>query len=160
MLRYNTKLCLKSINTENQERLFQQAKSIASKCSNRKPDNVISSVLLRLQAREISGKLSNMYGKVESRVGSVASKSATSYYGTTVSKTFIEERPHSCQAHLSRISSFLIHLQIWWKEEPENFVFFDVTMIPIIGMKVLSSNILGPVSFRILKNNRLIIGSI
>ena len=66
-------MCLKSINTENQERLFQQAKSIASKCSNRKPDNVISSVLLRLQAREISGKLSNMYGKVESRVGSVAS---------------------------------------------------------------------------------------
>ena len=35
-----------------------------------------------------------------------------------------------------------------------------VTMIPIIGVKVLSSNILGPVSFRILKNNRLIIGSI
>ena len=153
-------MCLKSINTENQERLFQQAKSIASKCSNRKPDNVISSVLLRLQAREISGKLSNMYGKVESRVGSVASKSATSYYGTTVSKTFIEERPHSWQAHLSRISSFLIQEQIWWKEEPENVVFFDGDNDPNYRDE-------GPVlkHFRScviqdIENNRLIIGSI
>ena len=118
-------VCLKSVNTENQERLFQQAKSIASKCSNRKPDNVISAVILRLQARAISGKLSNIYEKVESRVGSVASKSATSYFGTTVSKTFIKERPQSWQAHLSRISSFIVHEQIWWKEEPDNFVFLD-----------------------------------
>ena len=46
-------------------------------------------------------------------------------YETTVPMTFIEERPHSWQAHLTRISSFLIHEQIWWKEEPENFVFCD-----------------------------------
>ncbi len=118
-------VCLKSVNTENQERLFPQAKSIASKCSNRKLDNVISAVILRLQARAISGKLSNIYEKVESRVGSVASKSATSYFGTTLSKTFIKERPQSWQAHLSRISSFIVHEQIWWKEEPENFIFLD-----------------------------------
>ena len=35
-----------------------------------------------------------------------------------------------------------------------------VTMIPIIGTKVLSPDMLGPVSFRIVKNSRLIIGSI
>ena len=71
------------------------------------------------------------------------------------------KRGHIAGKHISQeLARFLIHEQIWWKEEPENFVFFMVTMIPIIGMKVLSSNILGPVSFRILKNNRLIIGSI
>ncbi len=101
------------------------SKSIASKCSNRKPDNVISSVILRLQARQISGKLSNMYKKVENCGSSVASKSATSYFGTTVSKNFIEDRPHCWQEHLSRMSSFLVHEQIWWKADPEKFVFFD-----------------------------------
>ena len=41
-------VCLKSVNTENQERIFQQAKQIALKCTNRKPENVIPSVLIRL----------------------------------------------------------------------------------------------------------------
>ena len=36
-------VCLKSINTENQEQIFQQAKGIAKNCSSRKHDSVISS---------------------------------------------------------------------------------------------------------------------
>ncbi len=42
-------VCLTSINTENEERLFQQAKRIARLTTNRHPEHVIPSILLRLQ---------------------------------------------------------------------------------------------------------------
>ena len=70
-------VCLKSINTENQERIFQQAKQIALKCTNRKPDNVIPSVLIRLQAKEKTGKLSKIYQSAKSCVESVCFQSST-----------------------------------------------------------------------------------
>ncbi len=44
--------------------LFQSTSAPASKCLNRKHDNVISTMVLRLQATTISGKLSNIYEKV------------------------------------------------------------------------------------------------
>ena len=69
-------VCLKSVNTENEERIFQQAKQIALKCTNRKPENVIPSVLIRLQAKGITGKLSNIYQSAKTRVENVASKSS------------------------------------------------------------------------------------
>ena len=118
-------ICLKSINTENQERIFEQAKSIAHKCTNRKPDCIISQVSLRIQAREITGRLSDIFHKAESRVGKIASKAPFNYTGTVVSKAFIEQRSHSWQAHLSRISAYLINENVWWHETPDNYVFFD-----------------------------------
>ena len=74
-------MCLKSVNTENQQRMFQQAKSIASNCTNRKPENVIPSVLLRLQAKELTRKLSNTYQSAITRIENVASK-PQAYKGT------------------------------------------------------------------------------
>ena len=47
--------------TENQKRMFQQTKRIPTNCTNRKPENVIQSVLLRVQARLIGGKLSKIF---------------------------------------------------------------------------------------------------
>ena len=40
---------LRSINTENQERIFQQTKRIAAKCTNHKPENVIPSEYKHVQ---------------------------------------------------------------------------------------------------------------
>ena len=44
-------ICLRSVNTENQERIFQLAKQIAT---NRKPENIIPTIFLRLQAKGIT----------------------------------------------------------------------------------------------------------
>ena len=128
-------VCLKSVNTENQERIFQQAKQIALKCTNRKPENVIPSVLIRLQAKEITEKLSNIYHSAITRVENVSNK--TAFTGTVISKCFIESRSHSWQAHLSRISAYLVSKNVWWKATHNSLVFFD-------GDKDLECRVEGP----------------
>eukprot|EP00731_Ephydatia_muelleri_P037220 Em0421g1a len=42
-------VCLKSVNTENEERILGMASKIATTTSNRKPENVLPNILLRLQ---------------------------------------------------------------------------------------------------------------
>ena len=65
-------VCLKSVSAENQERLFGQARRIATATSNRQPENVISNVLLRLQAKQGSGHLTQSLSKSESQVTKAA----------------------------------------------------------------------------------------
>ena len=116
-------VCLRSVNTENQERLFQQAKQIASRCTNRKPDNVITEVLVRIQAKNISGSLSSVYKSAKSRVDTHASKSCP-FQRTKIGTEFVASRPHSWQAHLKRISRFLLKGKVWWDSTDDEF-FFD-----------------------------------
>ena len=61
-------VCQRSVNTENQERVFQQAKTIAKNTTNRKPENVIPSIMLRLQAKQINGNLSSTFAAAETKV--------------------------------------------------------------------------------------------
>ena len=117
-------VCLRSVNAENQERMFQQAKQVASACSNRKPENVIPNVLLRVQAKAVTGKLSNIFHSAKSRVETVASK-IVPFGGTRISDEFISARPHSYQAHLERISSFLVHENVWWERKNDGYLFYD-----------------------------------
>ena len=117
-------ICLRSVNTENQERIFQQAKQIAQRCTNRKPENIIPSVLIRIQAKGMTGVLSNVYQSANTRVESVACKTP-SFAGTQVTKSFILARSHSWQAHLKRISCFLFPSKVWWNTTPDGFLFND-----------------------------------
>ena len=109
---------LSSVNAENQEWLFQQAKPIAANCTNTKPENVLPTVLFRLKAKHITGKLSHIYHSAKSKVKNAASK-IPAFAGTAIDKSFINERSHSWQAHLRRISSFLIP-----SVTPTSYVFF------------------------------------
>ena len=52
-------LCLKSVNTENHERFFGQARRSATLTSNRTPENIIFKILLCLQAKWSAGNLLN-----------------------------------------------------------------------------------------------------
>ena len=45
-------MCAKSCNTENEERLFGQAKAIALNTTNRRLGNILPNILLRLQAKQ------------------------------------------------------------------------------------------------------------
>ena len=117
-------VCLKSVNTENQERIFQQAKHIAEETTNRRPENVIPSILIRLQAQAITGKLSGIYHSAKTRVEKVASNCRT-FNGTKVSKSFVDARLHSWQAHLKRISAYLVSKNVWWKATSEGYEFND-----------------------------------
>ena len=50
-------VCMHSTNAESQERLFSQAKHISQRATNRKPENVVPTILLSLQARQKSGEV-------------------------------------------------------------------------------------------------------
>ena len=118
-------LCARrSINAENQERLFGQARKAAEAISNRHPENIIFTVLLRIQAKKEVGKILHSMNEADSQV-SRAAANLTSFKGSKISKSFIEHRLHSWQAHLERISPFLLERGVWWREFNGIYYFMD-----------------------------------
>ena len=118
-------MCLRSVNAEHQERLFGQARHIASSTSNRKPNNVIPTILLRLQARRDLGQLLPTFQATESQV-QTASKAVPPFQCTKLPVSFIQKHTRSWQAHLVRISRYLLPGEgAWWKAEGENYIFTD-----------------------------------
>ena len=106
-------VCLRSTNSESQERLFSQAKHISMRATNRKPENVLPTILLSMQAKQ---KMDTPQRDQESMVSAVASK-VPKFKGTTIQKAFVASRLHSWQAHLQRISPFLQYGEgVWWKQ--------------------------------------------
>lgn len=123
-------LCLKSINTENHERFFGQARRSATLTSNRTPENIIFNILLRLQAKRSAGNLLNPIQNSDSQVRRAASN-LERFSGTVISKSFTSTRNHSWQAHLERISPFLVHGKgVWWLETADDYRFLDGTTDP------------------------------
>lgn len=66
--------CLRSLNTEKQERLFGQARSIAESCTNHHPDNVIPQIMLRMQAKQEQRSTLLSVRKGDTQVSHVAKK--------------------------------------------------------------------------------------
>ena len=100
--------------------VVSQAKQIATRCTNRRPDNVITEVLNRIQAKNISGNLSSVYKSAKSQVDAHGSKTCP-FQGTKICTEFIASRPHSWQAHLKRISRFLLKVKVWWDSTDDEF---------------------------------------
>ncbi len=117
-------ICLRSVNTENQERIFQQAKQIALNCTNRKPENIIPTIFLRLQAKCITGNLSSIYMSASTCVENVANKSKP-YKGMEISNSFNTPR-----SHLGRISNYLVSKEVRWKTTADGFSFHDADSDP------------------------------
>ncbi len=82
---------LSSVNTENQERLFSQARKSALATSNRHPENIISTLTLRLQAKTDLKTISSLVKVSESKVSKL-NKSIPQYSGTT-------KENHDTQVH-------------------------------------------------------------
>ena len=114
---------LLSVNTEKQERLFGQARTAATMTSNRKPENLIKSVLLHLQGKLLIKVKEG--APVDSRVSRLA-QLCPSYKGTSFKKSFIKLRQTSWQSHLERIAPFLVNGPgFWWDDNTESVNFFD-----------------------------------
>ena len=55
-----------------------------------------------------------------------AASSLKKFSGTMISKSFISRRHHSWQAHLERISPYLVNgKSVWWHETDEDYHFLD-----------------------------------
>jgi len=121
MLLHNTSLCLCSTNTESQERLFSKAKHTSLEATNRKPNNVLPTILISIQAQQ---KMGDSIKKQDSTVSSVSSK-MPKYQGTFITISFLRNRLPSWQAHLQRISTYLEHGEGGNKIKEEGYKFLD-----------------------------------
>ncbi len=114
---------LRSLNTENQERLFGQARAIAEQCTNHHPDNIIPQIILRLQAKQEHRIALLSVRKGDSQVSHIA-RELPPLPGTTVKKSFLKHRDDSWQLHLQRISPFLVSGEgVWWTSVDSGFHF-------------------------------------
>ena len=86
--------CLRSLNTESEERLFGQARAIADFCTNHHPENVIPQVMLRLQAKQEQHDGLASVKKGDSEVSGVAAD-LPQLPGTRVKTSFIQQREDS-----------------------------------------------------------------
>ncbi len=105
--------------------MFGQANQIALRATNRQPHNIIREVLLRLQFKQRQGSLLDSVTANQSAV-SAASAHMPPSCGTYITKAFIQTRRHSWQAHLERISHYLIlGPHIWWRKDRDGYLFHD-----------------------------------
>lgn len=117
--------CLRSLNTENQERLFGQARTIGESCTNHHPDNIIPQILLRLQAKQDRHIAMAAVRNGDSQVAHVA-KDLPPLPGTTIKSSYIQQREDSWQNHLQHVSPFLTAVEgVWWTSTSGGFHFHD-----------------------------------
>lgn len=120
--------CLRSMNTENQERLFGQARGIAESCTNHMHHiaNVIPQIMLRLQAKQEQRQALLSVERGDTQVSHVAKELRTELPGTSLKTSFLKHREDSWQNHLQRISPFLAAGEgVWWVRTPSGFHFND-----------------------------------
>ena len=111
-------VCLRSLNTESEERLFGQSRKIAELCTNHHPDEIIPHIMLRLQAMQEKHEILAAVNQGDSQVSRVA-KDLPPLPGTKVTSAFIEARKDSWQVHLQQISPFLVAgVGVWWSYTP------------------------------------------
>ena len=119
-------ICMRSTNTEHEERLFGQAKKIALNATNRKPNSIVPNILLRLQAKQIKRDMYPTLRTAETRIQKEANQLVVTQ-NTTIDTDFITARISSWQAHLQRVSRYLVCGEgIWWHEiEGRGYEFHD-----------------------------------
>jgi len=100
-------ICLRSLNTEMQERMFGQCKAITRSTSNQHSDHVIPNIMIRIQEAQKahSSTLANLKAQ-ESEVHKLALVLGPKK-NTIIPKAWITHSAVPYQAHLERISDFL-----------------------------------------------------
>lgn len=113
---------LRSLNTEQHERMFQQAKGITKATSNNHTEHVISNVIQRLHFEQ---GVENEIASQETQIKSLA-QALGPMENTVFPHSMLEKVSEHYQAHLERISDFLLRGPgVWWKETPRGIIFFD-----------------------------------
>ena len=118
----------KSCHAEEQERVFNAVTQITRATSSNKPGHIIGNVFLRIQAEKKMGRyhLENTVSNQQTHISKLA-KSLPALGNTVVPFTIITSHSSSWQAHLERISDFLmLGKDVWWTSNEEGEVeFFD-----------------------------------
>ncbi|CAB3981856.1 Retrovirus-related Pol poly from transposon opus [Paramuricea clavata] len=123
----------RSANTEEQERIFNAITNITRTTSSFHADHVTANILVRLQAEKhlSANHHASSVEKQQAQVSKLAS-SLPSFPNTIIPKDMLVNHPSSWQAHLERISDFLlVGKGAWWNEcENGDIHFFDAKGSP------------------------------
>ena len=113
---------LRSLNTEQHERLFQQAKGISKRTTNHHAEHVITNIVQRLQFEESHDSAAVQ----ETQIASLA-KAVGRMKNTVITKDLMDKYSSHYQAHLERISNYLVLGRgIWWRRTTSGGAeFFD-----------------------------------
>lgn len=98
-------VCLRSVNTEVQERMFGQAKQITRDTSSLKANHIITNIITRLQAETEARE--NPLTIQEGEIRKVA-KTLGPTQNSVIPYSWIKQTPSLHQAHLKWISDFLL----------------------------------------------------
>eukprot|EP00731_Ephydatia_muelleri_P009736 Em0005g322a len=115
-------ICLRSLNTEIQERMFSQVKQISKTTSNQSTDNIVTNAIKRLHYEEDS-KHEDTIAVQESEIEKLAKVT-----GPFTNTCFTIEimKSASYQSHIERISDYLVcGPGVWWKTTNDGVEFFD-----------------------------------
>ena len=114
---------LRSLNTEQHERIFQQAKGITKGTTNNHAEHIITNIINRLQFEESGDSIATQ----ESEIKSLA-KAVGPMKNTVIPQKIMDSYSAHYQAHLERISDYLIPGPgVWWKRTSEQVEFLDGT---------------------------------
>ena len=128
----------RSANTEEEERQFNSLQGI-TKLTNRRPSDIITPSLVRLEAEQQMAKArqANAVKSQESQISKYY-KALPPFPNTIIPHRYIVRYPREYQAHLQGISDFLLCGEgVWWKHVVAGVEFLD-------GMDQLSFRPQGP----------------
>lgn len=118
----------RSANAE-EERHFHIIKAITKKTSNYNESQLVPNVLLRVQAQART-KDNNAAQKQQSNI-KIVSESLKPAHNTCIPLTIIRKYSREWQAHMIKISDFLLQgKEVWWKQHANYVEFYDVTSQP------------------------------
>jgi len=115
----------KSANTEEEERQFNTLQGV-TKLTNRRPGDVITPSLVRLQAEQqmAETRQGNAVKAQESQISKY--HKALPVFPNTIVHRYIVKNPKEYQAHLQSISDFLVRGEgVWWQHIASGVEFLD-----------------------------------
>ena len=119
-------ICYRSTNTDKQERHFNTLSSISTSTSSRRPGEIITPGIIRMQA-ELKAEENNQRDTLkeqQSRLGKLA-RCLPPAQNTIIPHRVILKYPHAYQAHLEKIADFLFCGEgSWWRHVLSGIEFF------------------------------------
>ena len=115
-----------SSNAEDEERFFNSIKSITRETSSQHPSHIIGNIIIRLQAEHaFKQQFCTSRADQDSCVKKLA-KSLPDFPDTLFQPFVLQKYKKQWQAHLEKISDFLLSGEgIWWEHDGENVIFHD-----------------------------------
>ena len=121
-------ISLRLLNAEAEERLFGQCKAITRNTSNQQTHHIITNILVRLSSeRQVHDTTLDTLQKQESEVYKVA-QALPPKHNTIIPLTWLQNCSVHYQAHLERISDYLLLGKgMWWDFVEDGIEFFDIS---------------------------------